>query len=152
MKITRGTLTPDRANRLIHVRKTVTFDGGAGTGAQGAVPIFDITGRVALIDFVGFVTTSLDGVNATISHGVDTDKTRLSAALTATALDVNFWVKNTPSAGMEESSIGTQSLYMGYVTSESIIGTVATADITAGVIEYDLWYKPITDDGALVAA
>lgn len=143
----------DFANRLVHVRKTVTFDGGAGSGAQGTVALFNVTGRVWIVNFTGFPTTTPVGANATIAHGTAATTTALTSALTATALTQNTtWVKNTPQTGLRESAIGTQSLYLGLMCEENIIATVATADITAGVIEYDLWYKPITDDGALVAA
>ena len=85
---------------LTHVRKTVTFTGGAGAGAVGSVAVFTITGRV-WVDVTGlsvFCTTDLvdagGGSPATLALGVTGNTSLLSggAALDpADGLDANDW-------------------------------------------------------------
>jgi len=40
----------------------------------------------------------------------------------------------------------------GKAVSESVILTIGAADVTDGTLVIDMWYTPITDDGALAAA
>ena len=133
----------------VATRKTVTFTGAANLGAQGAVPLFDITGQVQVISIVGFCTTELTSTTGTLALGVTGSTTLFIGATTATTIDANeFWVSTKPTA----TAIALPTAVQNFLINADIIGTVATADVTAGVMEFCVYWRPISDDGALVAA
>lgn len=67
----------------------------------------------------------------------------------ATGIDANeWWVSTTPTA----AGIALPAATKDIVIAADIIATVADADVDAGVIEFVVWYRPISDDGLLVAA
>lgn len=134
----------------LRARKTITFTGAANLGATGAVPLFTLTGKV-IIDRIVAVG-SVDLVSAgggTLALGVTGATTLLIAATTGTLITAGkLWLTNTPNA----NGLALPAALLGIPIAQNIIGTVATANITAGAIVLDVWYTPITDDGALVAA
>lgn len=139
---------------ISHVRKTVTFNGGAGSGAIGTVTVFTITGRVILERLTGFVTSDLvSGGAATVALGATGQPGYIDGAGTYSGFDTNdIWAPNTQQPGMaRELSRAAQDTTIGepVILSADLIITVAGANITSGTIVMDCWYVPITDDGAL---
>ena len=141
-----------------HVRKTVTFTGAAGVGAAGTVALFTVTGRVMVNWFTAYCTTLLlTSGAATMVCGTPGDTDGFIAITTATDIDEDeWWTAATPAVGAKSPL---QVLTGGLVTSqgtkllnENINLTVASADVQSGVIVFDAFWIPITDDGALVAA
>ncbi len=128
--------------------KTITFTGGAGLGAVGTVAWFTVTGGVVLVrEIVGRVTTSLTGATATISLATTSEAGEFIGATTATSLTTtnNLWASTTPTAG---AMVVPGSIKEFYVA-ENIISTVATAAITAGVLELNVLWTPITPGATL---
>lgn len=144
-----------------HVRKTVTFTGGAGAGAVGAVAMFTCTGRVLVEQRTAFCTSSLidGGGTATVTIGTAGNPNAFNDGTTSTAtiIDTNEWWNMWGNAAISGSTslqgaTSVDATPPPVVVSDAIILTVAGEAITAGEIIFDFWYRPITDDGALVAA
>ena len=135
----------DPLTALRHARKTVTFTGAAGAGAVGTVAAFTITGRIWVTNVSGFCTTNLTGAG-TLDLGTATSATAFLDQADATAIDANDWLTTTT------STAGTSGLATGVFVSEDMILTIGTTDVTAGVLVFDVWYYPVTDNGLLVAA
>ena len=149
MKIVRGI-----SDGLIHVRKTVTFTGAAGAGAVGTVAVFTVTGRVIVPYNTVFCTTSLEEAapTATIIMGVASDTDAFRSTSNAVDCDQNDWLLTAASnAGVGVIGSVLDADYP-IALSESIAFTIGAQNVTAGVLVCDIWYYPITDDGALVAA
>lgn len=137
-----------------HVRKTITFTGGAGAGAVGSVTVFTITGRVRVRFPSAFASTGLadagGGTPAALSMGVTSDQYLFNEGLTpldpADGLGTgNWWIIN-------DNGVNTSgSQYSGAVwfIAENVILTIDNEAINSGVLVIDLEYQPITDDGAL---
>lgn len=129
-----------------NLSKTQTFDGTANNGAIGAVPLFTVTGTILIERIVPFCTVDLAGATATLALGVTGATALLIAATTATGIDLGmFWVDASPDLGGVAIPSGLQNIAVG----ANIIGTVATAAITAGVIRFDVLWRPISPDGNL---
>lgn len=123
--------------------KQFTFDGEAGSGAQGEVAIASVTGAVLLLYGGVRCLTNIAGASATIELGTDSDTDGLVAQTTGTDLHAGeFWQDNSPEAGV--SAAITNKL-----VNEDIILTVGTADVTAGVIEVVFYWLPLSADGEL---
>lgn len=145
---------PTPGSVVRHVRKAVTFDGGAGSGAVGTVDLFTITGRVLVMNQSVFTVTALEeaGVDAQINYGTASatfsfgGQTTVPTSFTAGA----FWVSasGSPRFGIAETAFSQDNDYP-VALSESLILTITGHGITAGVMVFDIWYTPITDDGAL---
>lgn len=130
-----------------HVRKSITFADVAGEGRVGTnVSVFTITGRVLLRDITAYCTTLLTkNGSATMSLGTASAVAALIAATDPTVIDADeWWEGTTPIAGMGDAILASP-----LPVSEDIAVVPAVDDITAGVIVFDAWYDPITDDGAL---
>lgn len=135
----------------IAVRKTVTFTGAAGLGAAGAVSLFTVTGRVQVLAIVPYCSTNLTetGGTATLALGVTGSTALFIAATGATGIDAGeFWVDTTPDA----AGVAIPAACKDIAIAADIIATVADATINAGVIDFDVWYRPLSADGALAAA
>lgn len=129
--------------------KTVTFTGAAGLGAQGAVPLFTVTGEVLVAVMVPYCSTDLAGAGATISLGVTGSTALFIAATTGTDIDVGeFWVDATPDA----NGVAVPAALKDIAITDNIIGTVATADLTGGALRFDIYWLPLSSDGNVVAA
>ena len=126
-------------------RGSITFDGTAGKGAQGTVTLFDVTGVVEISSLSGTVETSTDGATATIAIGVSGDAPFLAATL-ATAMDAGQGVGGDAGFGYASNLalLGTR-----YVTTifADIEATIAEANVTAGVMHFYLWWRPLSADG-----
>ena len=126
-----------------HFVKTITFDGGAGSGAVGTVAVGTVTGRILLQHLAAFCSTDLAGASATIELGVAGNTAELIAQATATNLDANeFWSAATPETGAAPALVDK-------LVALNIILTVGTANVTAGVIEISGFWLPLSVDGNL---
>lgn len=129
------------------VKKTVTFDGGAGSGATGTINLFTATGD-SLAAIVYVCSTNLAGATATLKIGVAGATAKFDAQVTATNIVAGDVVDLTGEVA-PGTAIGTtpnQALLDG----QTVIATVATAGITAGVISVYCYYTEMSD-GASVA-
>ncbi len=141
-----------------HDRKTVTFDGSAGSGAVGTITVFTITGRVLIHRVLAFCTAGLfGGATATLRCGGVLDTDGLFDQVNAADLDNNeWWQQANPLRGLVSLDGGHDggqiSSQVQKMTDEDVILTVGAAVISGGTIIFDVWYEPVTDDGALVAA
>lgn len=128
--------------------KTVTFTGAAGVGAVGTVALFTVTGEVLIDRIVPFCSTNLAGATATLALGVTGSAELFIAATTATDIDAGeFWVDTAPDA----NGIALPAALKDIVITDSILATVAVADITGGVLRVDVYWRPLAG-GSLVAA
>lgn len=140
---------------LRHSRATVAFDGTAGNGAVGTVTVFTITGRVWVETFLAFCTEDLASAGGgTIQAGTTSDPDGFVPSTTATDIDNNeWWSSATPAPGAvsvpNNNTGGLTTLLRRKQMSESAILTIGTGDITNGTIIFDVWWMPITDNGAL---
>ena len=141
--ITRASPPPYRAS------VSVTFTGGAGLGAVGAVPLFTVTGEVLIEKIVPFCTTLLTEAvaTATLALGVTGSTALFIAATTAVDIDANeFWVDTTPDA----NGIAVPAALKDIAITDDVIGTVATQAVNGGVLRVDIWWRPLSGDGNVV--
>lgn len=127
--------------------KTVTFTGAAGNGAVGTVPLFTVSGQV-LVALIAVCSTSLTGASATIAVGNSTTSTRYLPQQTATNITAGkTWdLTGLVSAGTAPNTTPNQVAF----DTEAIIATIATANVTGGVLTFYAYYKPLTS-GATVS-
>lgn len=134
--------------------KRITFAGGTTNaigdydGTGDPFTIFTVTGDV-LVDVLGVCKTTLVG-GATLEVGV-TDAT---AALLAQIADATTLVANEiwlPDGTVSLAEAYTPSLH-GIGGGLDIIGSIGTANITAGVIDFYCFWRPLSDDGNVEAA
>ena len=127
-------------------RKTVTLSAVAGQGAVGTVALFTVQGSVVIERITALCTTLLTGATATVEVGVAGNTAALIAQTTGTDIDASeFWQDATPEAGVSPAIVEKN-------VKGNIILTVATADVTAGVIEFVVFWRPLSTDGSLAAA
>lgn len=121
------------------LRKTITFDGTAGKGAQGVVSLFTVTnGAIRVESFSAYCRTNLAGASATVEVGATGATAGLIAQTTATDIDAGeVWSDSTPDAGIGAAVIDK-------VVGADIKITVATADVTAGVIDFMMDFVDLT--------
>ena len=144
---------------LIHVRKTVAFDGTAGNGAVGTVNVFTITGRVIVERLSAYVSVVLASTSSLGTLSLGTTSDTVYFVNTSNYTDVVDKFLTTSGAGSKAGIAQQLGLkpYNGFTAvpsdmAENMILTVATQPYTSGSIIFDAWYLPITDNGALVAA
>jgi hypothetical protein len=134
------------------VSKTMTFDGattndpGDYDGTGNPATLFTVTGDV-LVHVFGVCTTLLAGASATVEVGMTNGTALLLAQTTATDIDANeVWIDTAPAL--------TEALPNAFIipNGQDIIQTVATANITAGVITYYAIWRPLNSTGKVVAA
>lgn len=130
------------------VKKSVTFSNVAGGGAIGTVALFTVTGMV-YAKVIGICSVDLVGA-ATLEVGV-TGSTALCLAqiANATTLDTGeIYADNTPAAFKAVSD----TVPPENVITTAIFATVGAANITAGQVDFYCIFRPISDNGAVVAA
>lgn len=140
-----GFYQPSQLRRL---NKTITFTGAANFGAVGAVPIYTCTGEVLIVALVPSCTVDLTegGATATIALGVTGSTSLFVAATTATAIDTGeFWVDTTSRA----NGFAIPAALKDISITDNIIATVAAQAVATGAIRFDVWYMPLSADGAL---
>lgn len=134
------------------IRGSKTFTGAANLGAQGAAPIFTVSGAVAVWGWWERCTTDLVGAGS-ITAGTASIASGLTIATPdATAIDAGKWNSG---AGTWTASTGknTASALWGddfpVAFSESFIWTIGAADITGGVLEAYCLYIPLSPGASL---
>lgn len=125
--------------------KAITFV-ATTTGAVDTTDLFTVTGTVALRIF-GVCTTLLDSDGAsTIEVGIAGSTAGLIAQTTATDIDAEeIWIDNAPA---KIETIPSLSI----LNDQTIIQTIATETIKAGVLTYYCSWTPVSSDGNCVAA
>jgi len=135
-------------------QKSITFN-GAVSGAIGDFSIgspfniFTVTGDV-IVKVLGICTTVVSGAAATISVGVTGTTSGIINTTTADNINANdIWHDTSPDTGIELSSVISENIIANGL---DIIGTVATANVSSGVVKFDCLWKPLSDDGLVVSA
>ena len=118
-------------------RKVITLSDGVGTGAVGTVAIATVTEQVLITYMSVFCTTSLTGATATVELGVAGNTAGLIAQTTGTDIDANDWWQDASPEVKISGSIVNQNV------AGDIILTVGTAAVTAGVLEFVFFWRPI---------
>ncbi|MBI4496852.1 MAG: hypothetical protein HY689_02995 [Chloroflexi bacterium] len=143
-----GTWAPAAPHRAT---KAITFDGTAGLGAVGAVSYFTVTGEVLIERIVPFCTVDLAEAapTATIALGVTGAVELFIAATTAVDIDANeFWVDTAPDA----NGVALLAALKDIVITDNIIATVGAQNVNGGTLRIDVWWRPLSSDGKVVAA
>lgn len=124
---------------------TAALDGGAGSGATGSIALFTVTGQVLILAIVGFCTENLVSAGGgTLALGVTGDTDLFIAATTGTDIDADdIWID----AGPDPNGIALPAACKDVIITDNIIGTVATADITDGTIEFYVLWVPLSANG-----
>lgn len=131
---------------------SVTFTNGTNengdyNGTGNPSDLFTVTGTVELV-LIAICTTNLAGSSATIEVGTSTNSASLIAQTTGTDIDAGeIWHDASPDSTIEESSVYTRK-----IVNEDVIISVGTADLSAGVIKFILYWTPISSDGDVVVA
>ncbi len=135
-----ATSSPAAARARHVLRKPITFTGAAGLGAIGTVAAVTTFGTVHILAMNIHCVTSLTSSGGTISLGISGETAALIPLTTASAIDAGFqWTDNVP------GKIG--SPLTDTVLSDSLIFTIATADITAGSVEIEIMFDSLSSDG-----
>lgn len=134
--------------------KVITFDGGTtnaigdfnGTGEPHS--LFEVTGTV-IAKIIAVCSTTLTIVaTATLEVGTTKNTAGIIAQTAGDAIDIDeIWHDVSPDASVEAATVNAEM-----VVNQNIIGTTATANITAGVIKYVCLWKPVSRDGEVSAA
>lgn len=132
--------------------KNMVFDGGTTNdpgdfdGTGNPATLFSVTGAVRMKIFA---VCSVDLVGgATVEVGTTTTTAGLIAQTTATDIDSGeIWHDATPDASIEDVSVLTDN-----IVTEDVIQTVGTANITAGELDYQAQWYPLSPDGNVEAA
>ena len=142
---------------LIHVRKTINFDGSANNGNLGDdVTVFSGTGwyapeRVSVRCVDDLVCSAPTDVNMQITpSGASATVAALVRSLTADAEAGQAWDGDNE-VWTTAYGFSSPSDYL-YCTGDLVLQVEdlgSGADITDGTLVIDLWYRPITDDGHL---
>jgi len=140
----------------ITVTKSMTFAGatandpGDYTGGTGnPATLFTVTGDV-ILRVIAICKTSLTGSSATLEVGVSGDTAAIIAQTTATTIDANeVWHDATSDATKELDSVSAAWIISN---GQDVIQTAATANIDTGVIAYYCQFRPLSEDGNVVAA
>jgi len=150
---TRGQVAESAAGIGAYCSKSVTFAGGTTNnmgdfdGTGNPYTLFTVTGTV-LMKLFAVCTADLAGASATLEVGTALSTAGLIAQTTATNIDNNeIWHDATPDASIELSSVATEK-----IVNQNVIQKVGTANITSGSITYHCIWKPISNNGLVVAA
>lgn len=123
----------------------VALTGAAGAGAVGTVNLFTVTGTV-VVSIFAVCSEDLAGATATLEVGIAGNTAGLLAQTLATDIDNGeVWVDNTPAT--IEAVPSSRVLTNG----TDIIGTVGTANITDGTLTFYCLWRPLSNDGNIVA-
>ena len=131
--------------------KAYTFAGQGG--AQGSIGLFTVTGDVE-VEIFGICKDAFTtgGGAATIAVGVAGNTAVIIAQATATDLIANeIWHDATPTTTVESINTITGRRFV-ISNGQDIIMTIATADLTAGSCTFYCRWRPLSSDGAVVAA
>ena len=143
-----GAVQTDAGGWLL-ARRTYDFDVDDGTAE--AKTMFTVTGSV-FVQVFGVCQTSLtSGGAATIELGIAGNTAALIAQTTATDLDqYETWQDATPEANPGAVDLTGRAFVI--TNGADIIMTIATAALTAGVIDYYCLWSPLSVGATVVAA
>ena len=121
------------------------------TGAQAAYTIFQVTGDV-LMQVFGLCQTLLDsGGAATVELGIAGNTAALIAQTTATDIDAyETWQDVGPEANPGNIDAAMADFFV-IANGADVIMTIATADLTAGELDFHAFWRPLSLDGNVVA-
>lgn len=139
----------------IPVEKTMTFAGGTTNdpgdhdGTGNPATLFTVTGSVRF-RLMAVCTTIIAGASATIEVGTTKSTANIIAQTTATNIDADeIWHDASPDNNVETAATIVENVLGG---GQDIIQTIATANITSGVILYIVRYLPFSKDGKIIPA
>ena len=146
---------PFRTKRNIIFAGATTDAWGNDGGALDGAAIFTVTGLVQ-IKLIGQVSTSLTGASATLAVGIAGATTIFMTTETGTDLDAgNIWLNDATQAayyiiGEEQAAADNWPEYV--LNGQDVILTVAGgANVETGVIDFFALWKPLSNDGSVVA-
>jgi hypothetical protein len=124
----------------------------ADGGAAAAFTIFTVTGDV-LVQVFGLCQVLLDsGGAATVELGIAGNTAALIAQTTATDLDAyETWQDAAPEPNPGDV-VTAMGAFFVVANGADIIMTIATADLTAGDLDFHCFWMPLSVDGNVVAA
>ncbi len=133
-----------------HVQSNYNFTDDGGTQIEYA--LFTVTGDVLLTIF-GICQVLMDSAGAAdISAGIVGAVTAFMATTTATALDqYETWQDAGPEANPGVVDVFGGARQFVIANGVDIVMDVDTADLTAGDIDFHVFWMPLSSDGALVA-
>jgi len=131
------------------LEKDVTLSNVAGSGKQGIISLFTVTGSV-VVKVVGICSTNIAGASSTIEVGTTGKTAGIIAQSTGTDIDAGeIWHDAAPDSPIELSSVIKENIVANGL---DIFATVATADITGGALKFICLWKPLTKDGKVTSA
>jgi hypothetical protein len=121
-------------------RKRVTFDGTAGNGAAGGtVAIASVVGAVHIERMVCYCVTSLTSSGGTLQLGTPNAANGFIASTTASNIDAgDYWQDATPEAHVAVN------ILKDILVDENIQIAVTTAAVTAGVMDFVMYWHPMS--------
>lgn len=128
--------------------KQVAFTGAAGLGAVGTVNLFTVTGTV-LVSVFAVCSENLAGATATLEIGISGNTQGVIPQVTATDVDDGEILVSGGGLGTVENLSAESKVLTG---GTDVIATVGTADITDGTLTFYCLWRPLSDDGNVVAA
>lgn len=141
-------------------KRTITFTGatadtwGNDGGALDDSAIFTVTG-VVMVKVLAAITTSLTGATATVEVGITGATAIFMPTETATDMDAGqVWLNDAANATyaiIGEEAAAADNLPEYLLNGNDIILTVKTADVETGVIDFYALWKPVSNDGSIVA-
>ena len=140
-----GQLGADVASQVI------TFAGGAGTGAVGAIPLFTVTGAVAF-NLTAICTVILaTQAGATISVGTAAAVDGIIAVTTGVDIDAgDIWFAAAPATVLD--TMANTLLEFAIGDGADIQANVLVDVIDTGAIEFRCFWTPLTVGATVVAA
>ena len=124
---------------------------GDDGGTNDPYTIFTVTGDCIIGGIWGVVNTDLTGATATIEVGVASNTAGLIAQETATDLDDgNIYTSATNAVGV--AALGFSGSMVAINDGVDIIETTATADVTAGQIDYYIIWAPAETGAKITSA
>lgn len=138
------------AGYLFKARKSITFN-GTTVGAVGANSLFSVTGTVIIEKIIPRVTANLtSGGAATVALGVDLNGQFFIAPTVYSAMVNNdIWLSDTSQTNTgAELTNGVKDHVTG---DRNIIIDVAGAAVTGGSIDVDVFWRPVSPTGVVVA-
>ena len=121
------------------------------TGATGSYTLFTVTGDVMGRIF-GLCQTTIDSAGApTIEVGISGSTAALIAQTTAKELDqYETWQDNAPEANPGDVATAMAKNFV-IANGEDVILTVGTAVLTAGEVDFHLFWMPLSTNGDVAA-
>ena len=131
------------SNEAFKLESTWTFVAGT-TGAIAAHTLFTVTGNCLVTVFGVCDTTLTSGGSNTIEVGVTGNTAALIAqSVGASLADGEIWVDAT----MTRVGVGAVPAMQAINDGVDIILTIATATLTAGVVDFYCLWRPLSSDG-----